>query len=266
MHLEKRLGEQFEGKWARVVKHVIETRALPPDDQGAFGDLYQFAAFQAVRVPRIRRQNAEFMDQAEKARLRATFATDEGRAAFRSFIDQLRPTLSPGDRKKLELALRDDPGLDHMAEYANSGDFDITVDQTWHIGMMLQLAAAATICFGSREWALWPVADDAPDLMCSDSPVCLTWARPTKGPYSPGFGMPDTLVTMPLAKRLMLVSTLGEVPPARTLDKTGVAEMNARTAMYADQVYAADDDFIWLIDDKRLGNAGDFLKSEPHLA
>jgi hypothetical protein len=43
------------------------------------------------------------------------------------------------------------------------------------------------------------------------------------------------------------------------LDRAGAAAVNSMTAMYANQLYSSDEDFVWLMKDNRVGQASDLL-------
>ena len=137
MFVEKTMAV-CEGKWATVLKAVVEGRALPQDD--SLGDLLAFVAFLTVRVPRIRNQVTDFIDRASKAELRATFGTLEGREHFRAVIAQHCQTLPKSERTKIERILRDDPNLKDMADYVNSDQYTVSYDQTWNVQTMVQIA------------------------------------------------------------------------------------------------------------------------------
>ncbi len=251
-----------EGKWAAALKEVVERNALPQGD--SLSDLLAFVAFLAVRVPRIRSEVADFVDRMSKAKLRATFATAEGRERFHATITQHCLSLPESERRKIELILRNDPDLKNLGDYANSDQYDVSYDQTWSVQTMLQMAITLLPVLGQRQWTLWPVAPDTPNLICSDSPVCLTWTQQFGDLYPPGFGLSNTLVTVPLSARLMLASTF-EPMNGLTLDRAEVAQMNSRTAMYASQLFLPDADFVWITEYGSFGNQHDFLKgSGPH--
>lgn len=245
-----------EGKWAAALKVVTEESALP---QGAsLGDLLAFVAFLAVRVPRIRTQVADVIDRVSKADLRATFATAEGREQFRTVVAQHCQNLPESERRRIELLLRNDSDLNDMADYVNSDQYGVSYGQTWTVQTMVQMAIALLPVLGQRQWALWPVASDAPNLICSDSPVCLTWTKRVTGAYPPGFDLPNTLVTVPLSARLALASTF-QAMQEMTLDRVGVAQMNSRTLVCATQIYLPTDDFVWADEGGSLGNQHDLL-------
>lgn len=256
MFVEKKLAER-EGTWATVLRSVLESHDLPKGE--LFAELLTFIAFLAVRVPPIRNQVTDFIDRASKAQLRATFATPEGRDRFRSIITEHCRTLPLSDQEKIKQLLQADPDLEEMAEYVNSDRYEVGYEQTWNVQTMVQMAITLLPVLGRRKWSLWSVATDAPDLICSDCPVCLTWAKDVHGPYSPGFGLSNTLVTVPLGKRLLLSSTF-EGLEAVTLDGKGVAAMNARTSMCANKLYTSKTEFVWLTKEGALGSVGDLLR------
>jgi len=257
MFVEKAMAV-CECKWATALSDTMERRAFSDDE--SFADLLAFVAFLAVRVPRIRNQIIEFVDQTSKAELRSTFATMDGRERFREIVTQYCQTLSEAERRKFELVLRDDPDLKGMAEFVNRGQFDVSYDQTWSVQTMVKMAIGLLPVLGLRQWALWSVAPGEPDLVCSDSPVCLTWSKPIVGALPPGFGHANTTLTVPLNARTALVSTFEEIEP-RTLGRGTVAWMNSRTAAYAVQLFSPTFDFVWITDDGEVGNLQDFLKS-----
>jgi hypothetical protein len=206
----------------------------------------------------------DFIDRASKAGLLATFATTQGRERFRAVIAQQCEDLPESKRRRIERLLQDDPELSNLRDFVNSDQYGVSNDQTWTVQTMVQMAITLLPVLGQREWALWPVALEAPSLICSDRPVCLTWTKQVAGPHSPGFGLSNTLLTVPLSARLALASTF-EPMHGLTLDRGGVAQMNSRTAIYANQLFLTDDDFVWITEYGRLGNQHDFLKaSGPH--
>lgn len=252
MVIEKKLA-QCEGKWALALRHTIEQKALPEDD--SLADLLTFVAFMAVRIPWFRKQVTDFIDRASKAELRATFATAEGRQRFLSFVEEHVKMLSPSERKRVQELLDSDPDLDEMADYVMSEAYTVSYDQTWNVQTMIQTAISLLPELGKRQWRLWTVGSDGPDLICSDCPVCLTWTKDVHGPYPPGFGLRNTLLTVPLSKRLMLASTFEEMPKAVPLTHVHVAEMNSRTGRLATQLYSPEAGFTWLMPDGQISNA-----------
>jgi hypothetical protein len=222
MAVEKILGEKFEGRWSTVLRSVVEQRLLPADD--AFGDLMMFIAFMAVRVPRIRETIGNFL---EEVRRKEEFA--------RKWLEQ----------------------QGHQVE-VTTNDFD-AFDQTWHVQEMIRLAIGLGPLLSLRHWNLWIAEDQAPDLICSDSPVVPTWVIPISG--LPGFGTSNMVVSIPLGKRLALVSMLDVDVGPRMLGRDEVAQLNSATGMYARQLYCPAPDFVWLTRDGRVGSRDDLLQA-----
>jgi len=222
MIVEKLLGE-FEGKWSSVLRDVIERQHVPDDDR--FGDLMMFVAFMAVRVPRIRNIITSFLDE---VRRKEEFA--------RNWLQQQGQQVEPAPENEAD-----------------------EFDQTWHVQQMVQMAVTLAPILSLRTWNLWIVKSGAPDLFCSDSPVALTWATAVTGPYPPGFGLRNTVVSVPLHKRLAMVGMFDVDVGRRLLEVSEVAQLNSATGMQAGQIYSPTPDFAWLMKNGSVGSRGDLL-------
>jgi hypothetical protein len=244
MIFEKTLGV-FEGRWSPVVRKVIQEREIPDDE--SFGDLMMFAAYIAVRVPRIREIQSEFVDRVSKKEIHTTFSTEEGRTQFRKFMEESGDVVS-------------DAEFDEMVACMLSGEFKVDFEQTWHIQQMGQSALYLAPLLSQREWVLWIANDDAPDLICSDSPVVPTWASTVSGMNSPAFGTPNTVVSIPLNRRIALVSMMERRLPPLKLDRATVAAINSATGKHANQLYMSENDVVWQMGNREIGNSNDLLR------
>lgn len=224
MTIEKKLG-LLEDRWSAVLRNVIEQQQLPSDDP--FGDLMMFIAVMAVRVPRIRERTSTFIDEVKQ--------TEE---VANRWLEQHGHPLQSED--------------DH-----GSGG----IDQTWYIQQMIQMAAVLAPLLGLRTWQLWIADPTAPDLICSDSPVSLNWATAVTGPYPPGFGLRNTVVSIPLHKRVAMVGMLETDVGRRTIGKFEVAQLNSATGMHASQLYCPKSDLVWLMKDGSTGDRDDLLET-----
>ena len=222
MAVEHMLG-QCEGKWSTVLRNVLGQLSLPSD--GTFGDLMMFVAFMAVRVP-------------------------SNRGTISSFLDEVR--------RKEEFARKWHEQRGHQVEAAKENDFD-KFDQTWHVQQMIRMALELAPWLSLRHWNLWIAENQAPDLICSDRPVVPRWAISMSGLYSPGFGTRNTVVSVPLNRRVAMVSMLEVNVGPRALGRREVAEINSATGMYARQLYCPGSDFVWLKTDGEVGNREDLL-------
>jgi len=266
MGVEKALAT-VEGQQAAVLRRVLGEQDLPPEDDEAIADLMAFVALMAVRIPRFRELVSDFIDRAEKAQARAMFASEAGRASFTAAMDALLPTLGPLKRKEVENFLADDPDLAKMAEFVNSDSYRISYgrdeqDRTWDVQTMLRMSIVLIPVLAERYWSLWLVSDNGPDLVCSDSPVYLGWTKQVSGLYPPGFGVPQTIVTVPLSRRVALVGMFEPLPKRRDIGEAEVARLNLSTVMYGSVVYSAEPDFVWLTSDGKIGNKQDLLGSD----
>jgi hypothetical protein len=154
-----------------------------------------------------------------------------------------------------------DEGFEQLVSFGQCEEYDVNFDQTWHVQEMVRMAVTLEPLLSLRKWCLWIADETAPDLICSDSPVAPTWAVPMPGAMSPAFGTPNTIVSVPLNRRIALVSMIEEQLPATNLDRGGVAAVNSMTAMYANQLYSSEPDFVWTMAKYRVGNADQLLNA-----
>jgi len=236
MHVEKGLA-QLEGKWATLIRAIESSRILPSHE--GLGDLFIFVSFMAVRVPDIREKVTGFVDQASKLELTGLFSTPEGRQTFKEFVEQQLPNLPFELRVQARKLLREDPDMKETAAFAMSGQYDVAFDQTSNVQTMLHMAISLVPVLATRHWSLWTLEEGARDLTCSDRPVCLTWVKSTSSLYPPGFGCRNTLMTIPLTRRLAVASSYEQIPRNRALSDQDAEYLNARTAMFASETYAA---------------------------
>ncbi len=265
MGVEKALA-MVEHQQAAALRRVLGELDLPSDNDEAITDLMAFIALMVVRTPHFRKLTSDFIDRAERAQARAAFASEAGRESFRAAMDAILPTLGPLKRKEVESLLVDDPNLDKMADFINSDAYTISYGQddqgqTWNVQTMLRMSIALIPLLSERHWSLWLVRDDSPDLVCSDSPVYLGWAKQVKGPCPPGFGVPNTIVTVPLSRRVALVGMFEPLLKRCEIGEVDVARLNLSTTMYGSAVYSAEPDFVWLKSGGEIGNVKEFLGS-----
>jgi len=245
MAVEKALAH-VEGQWSDALAAVIDKKALPQDD--SFGDLMMFVAFMAVRVLRIRDIVSNAIDRVSKAEIQLMLATKEGQEHFRKTLAELGHEMS-------------DDEFEQLVSFGKSDDYDANFEQTWHVQEMIRMAVTLAPLLSLRKWCLWIANEAAPDLICSDSPVAPTWAVAMPGPMSPAFATPNTIVSVPLNRRIALVSMIEDELPATSLDRNGVAAVNSMTAMYANQLYSSKPDFIWTMADYRVGDTAQLLSA-----
>jgi hypothetical protein len=152
-----------------------------------------------------------------------------------------------------------DEELDKLAEFACSQDYTVHFEQTWDVQTMLANLPTLMPVLAQRNWALWLAEEEAPDLVCSDSPVSLNWLTDAGTLWPPGFGVRHTVVSIPLNRRIALVGTFEPLSERKIIGSDAIAVVNTSTLMPANQVFSANADFIWFRTDRTIGRAADFL-------
>jgi len=208
-----------------VLRDVIAKGRLPDDDR--FGDLMMFLAFMAVRVPRIRNKVSTFIDEV---------------------------------KRKEEFAKK---WLEDQGEAVHLGNEDVAddIDQTWQVQQMVLMAANLAPILSLRSWQLRIADSAAPDFICSDSPVSLNWTTSTSGPYPPGFGLKNTVVRIPLHKRMAMVGLFDAEATQQMAGRNEVAQINSATGMHASQLYCPAPDIVWWMKNNSIGNRADLLNA-----
>lgn len=220
MVVEEGFG-RFESDFAAVLRNIIASKTLPADSRG-FDLLVNFIALSISRVPAIRDKISGFFDE---VRAKEEFARERLRRSGKMVLE------TPAEE----------------------------IDQTWMVENTILSISTLVPHLAQRKWSLWFAEDDAPDLICSDNPVALNWTARGAGPWPPGFGLRNTLVSFPLTRRILLVGTYEGQQDAVPLNERAIATANACTAQNANQLYSAAEDFVWLMDDGRIGSKDDLI-------
>jgi hypothetical protein len=150
-----------------------------------------------------------------------------------------------------------------MKSFIGSNNYSIRTSQEFQIKTFIDQIEAMLPFLINRKWGLI-VSDEATgEFICSDNPVALEWTVSVPPFYqnSPGFGMKNTELTMALSKNLALRAKYEDInQDIMKADRNTVAIINSRTAMYSRQfIYSSKKDFIWLMEDKGIGNISDLL-------
>jgi uncharacterized protein DUF4238 len=243
MVVEKYLAE-LEGLCAPVLRAIRDSGRFPQGE--ARKALLAFVALQAVRVPTIRRNISRFVDGVLKDLGQQMLGTEAG---WQEFLT------ADGSRRHLPSMTQEE-----AANVVQSDELRFDLDQTWHVSTMLNAARRLAHAFGERNWSLWMADDRAPDLICSDRPVSVEWHTATPPPLLPaGFGVPKTLIIMPVNRRMAIAGAYEEQPTSAILDSQDVAVVNRSTQDRAIQLYSCDPDFVWAMTLDHIGSAMDLL-------
>ena len=212
----------LEGKAALLIRDLNAAPRLPTLSE--LEVLVNFVALQAVRVPAHRSPLAEFIEDVGKDVLRISTQTPE---RFELMMQRLRASGYDVPESSFE----------NWRRYVEREDV-VKANQTWLVQLMLEQMGTVLKALEYRHWHLCVLRPGAPDLVCSDNPVRVTRVRGL--PRLPaGFMDPNTDVTMPLTKRLMLMATFEGPGQLTEVGEQQVAKFNITTVNGAlRQVYA----------------------------
>jgi hypothetical protein len=229
--VERALGH-VESAAAPVIAHVMSSETFPDDPQQR-ADLLLFISLLATRVPSAREMVNSAADTLNKAMLRAALGSRErwealeNRAAKAGYI--------PNDVLSYERAL----------EMLDSDAFTVRASQDYHLATMLEGALAIFPLLQKRRWSV--LLSAAGRFVCSDRPVVVAFTRPKPAIWSPGFGVQETEVTMPLSRNSMVVGSWDSEPGTLPLNYRQIARHNSRALRHASRfVFSARQDSPWL--------------------
>jgi len=226
-----------------VIRETVTSKRLPTGED--FDVLMNFVALSFLRVPSIRTTHSDFIDRVGKSIARRAFLGEDGAKRLPENLAAEGKSISDEELQKLQA-------------FVESDDYTVNMDQNWHVQTMHESFNALLPALFHRHWGVWTVADDAPDLVCSDRPVTL-WASDLPPLIPPNFATPNTMLTIPLSRRVLLSSRLEDsVPEPFELDSVSVALMNTLRATWANQIYSAQENWAWTVN-------GDILTAQAYL-
>lgn len=251
--IEKVLG-LVEDPGSAILKGILENQALPGGEE--YAQFMLFLALLAVRIPSVR----SAMSKAETDLMRIVLAMHAQMPD-----DQLEA--------RFERMRREDPSTPRTTaeEFRESvkkvvgGETELKLSRTeqvrnFVVGHLGNLDFIAGILM-ARQWVLLAAEDGAGDFICSDHPVLLEWTVEVPPFYrnSPGFGLKNTIVHVPLSRKLLLRGTFGG-PEGMTVpvDRNAVALINGLAVGKATRfLYTPEPDFIWKKEDGSVSGAAD---------
>ena len=242
--LERFFGT-FETSGAQALRQIVESQVLPPDEV-LHEKLLPFVALMSVRGPgprdAIERPFAEMMKQ-------IMWLMTSSKEAYENNIKKV------AEQTGADLS---SVTYEEMRDFVRRGEYDIDMGQNFRMRTLLQMLVPVLELLSMRHWSLAVSSADSPDLICSDRPVSLSWNRAelVHPFFGPGFGVPETMVSMPLNRHLCLLGVFEEVEPHHVLSAEDVATLNTCTALQATRfVYSKADDFVVQLEDRAVGRA-----------
>lgn len=189
--LEQMLSE-FEGKASPGIKKLA-AKQYPTDEERA--DLAIFVALAGFRTP----------DIVESLKLFNSGLIEDIAKRMFANVDHVKETMrgkpgSPTSEEDLENEARE------MVEFAQSGQYQVTTNHRWAVGMAMKMAFAVAPLLTGRDWLVVHRPNDNTSFVTTDAPVVLSTVRPREPSfYGIGFGNADALVLFPLTRSSALV-------------------------------------------------------------
>lgn len=126
-------------------------------------------------------------------------------------------------------------------------------------------------CLLHREWLILIADERLPDFICSDCPVSCVFTVDTGSDFmSPAPGTPNTRISFPLSSRAAILSapnptsdlSYGVVSLDRRnpISRALIATVNMQTLVYANQLFWAADDFVYMMKDGHLGGVQKYIQ------
>jgi hypothetical protein len=246
--VERALAE-LESEFSPVYEETICQCRVPTGID--LNTLLNFVTLIAIRGPRLRSMVRQLYEQAAH-HVHWQIARDE-----KAWED------AKAYARKLGTVLPADVPYASVERLLKAGRLKVAVnlESGHYIKHMFALSGPLLPALHQRHWSLSECADDAPDLICCDSPVSLS-RLPTARPNLPlGFGVPGTAVTLPLTKRLLLSGVLGEFQLARSLSAQHVAWFNSLAGGSAIRfLYTPSKEFQWTNWEGRISTAAELIE------
>lgn len=211
---------KIEGAAAPVIKAINNGAAIPTGEDQE--NLMAFVSLLAMRVPARLRWIDDFMRKPVEAVYRRLEA--EGK-----------------------LPQPDDPELAaKMKEWFDQGLIRIEIKQNARLDMMLSSLPTLMRLLMLRHWTVLRSSAACGDLVCTDHPVLLEWIKAVPTGTSPGFGLENTAVFVPLGPTTALLGLWNAEPRVPTLTAEQVTFWNGELLGHVDRFVFARGDFAAL--------------------
>jgi hypothetical protein len=180
--VEKFFGK-IESDTASVLKDIVRDHVFPDGD--SLDKLMMYIACLVFRVPR----RLAWFDSTMQEPFKFIYKKMKERGQF--------PEIEDGDIEKR---------IDKLIE---SGGISLRLNQNPRLDMMLYCISTVCPYLQHRHWTVLTADDSAGDLICTDNPVLLEWTKSDCVGMSPGFGLENTLVFVPVSPRVALLGLWG---------------------------------------------------------
>ena len=213
-----------------------------------------FATIEDAAAPVIRRRLAgdAMASGADQENVMSLLATLVARVPSRlDWIDEVM-------RKPIEIVYRrleaegklpqpEDPKLAaQMKLWFEQGLIKIEIKQNARLAMMVSMLPTLLHLFMLRRWTILRTQPNAGDLICTDQPVLLDWIKRAPVGLSPGFGLQNTAIFVPIGPSAALLGLWDAEPKDATLTRQQVEFWNGELLGHLDRFAFSRGDFAAL--------------------
>lgn len=225
-HIEDGMAE-IETDLAAHLAEVIEANEFPTDAH--FSSIMLLMGNVAVRNPRFRSMLEDIHTRIVGGMMHMLLQ-DKNR-----FDDSVRQARESG------VPIRGDMNYEDIKAFIDMKEYKIVIDHTYLVGLELSSVPTVVEQLARRNWCFVSAVKGSTFATCED-PVVLSWVDGNDmRPFSPGFGLVNTIVMFPLTPELALVGMFKKMPDQRIYERDQVAAFNTSIAKNATkQLYRAD--------------------------
>lgn len=244
---------KFESDLALALQRTISGGGFQNDDDRAY--VLNFVGLMALRNPRWRERRRQIREQIANTAMDLVLASKE------RFDSQMK-------RAKRDSFLAEDSDVtyEEMREAHDNGGYRIEVSREWLIETEFDGFEAILPFLFKRSWMIFRAPRDTGGFITSDHPAALVWstAERARSGMSPGFGMRETEVAIPLSPRLALVGAFEIEEEVREVDEDAVAYFNGlMVSTCFRQVYARDHNFRYRVHPEGQSRKASKLIDDP---
>ncbi len=98
----------------------------------------------------------------------------------------------------------------------------------------------------ARRWTVLVANEGEGDFVCSDHPLAVKWADGNEGFPDPGFGLPGTVVTVPIGRGVALLARFEGDSGATIVYRRTIAAINTNSISCGGAIYSTSGDFRWV--------------------
>jgi hypothetical protein len=243
--LEKMLGKDLEGPAINAICEIKETKVLPGKEGLEY--LISFIGLLATRIP-AHREWITVVHSSGSERI-----MDLVLSSKKMYENTLKNMKESGQEFDKNVT------YEQMKEFFERGEYTFELNQDYLLTNMLKMATTITDLLYKRNWCLL-IVDEGSEFICSENPVTLTWSEGTPKTFrSPGFGLRNTEVLVPISKEFALLGSFDdELPTVITLEPKGVAVLNRHTIILSNRfIYSSKPEFVFIKTDGNIGNSND---------